>query len=275
MNIKIVKAERGSNQGSVGKLVRYLEKENRGKASTERTPFFSHQRDRVSGYEVQRHIDGNVRKLSRKDGKFYLVNISPSQKELQHIGNDPRKLMIYTRQVMQAYAENFGKGLEGKDLVYYAKIEQDRYYHGNDPAVKAGKAKQGEPKPGLQTHIHVIVSRKDQENRLKLSPLSRHRNTQTGPVKGGFDREAFVRAAEQIWDKEMKYERSPEEQFDTRLEQSQLRKRSIMAQAAQRAVVSVPRSGALASGIKKAAGYHQDWDRDLVKRKPKREPERE
>ena len=109
-----------------------------------------------------------------------MVEISPSEEELDHIGHDKEKLRTYTRDVMDEYAGNFGKGLKGDDLVYFAKIEDNRYYRGDDEAVQHGLAKQGDIKPGAQTHIHVLVSRKCKNNKLKLSPLSKALNRDQG-----------------------------------------------------------------------------------------------
>jgi hypothetical protein len=78
---------------------------------------------------------------------------------------------------MDIYAGNFNgkngasKNLSGGDLVYYAKLEEKRYYKGTDEAVKQGKAKQGDVMPGDNTHVHVIVSRTDKSKIIKLSPL--------------------------------------------------------------------------------------------------------
>ena len=213
MNIKIVASESGSNRGSSKRVVNYLEKENKGKANAEKTWFFSDSRDRVGVKEVIESLDANKKKLSKKDAKFYMVNISPSQKELAWIGNDPEKLRAYTRELMDQYAQNFGKGLRGEDLLYYAKIEQNRYYKGSDPEVQKGWVRQKAKKPGLQTHIHVIVSRKDKANRLKLSPLSHHRKTKKGPVRGGFERVVFFQKAEEGFDRLFGYQRQKEERF--------------------------------------------------------------
>ena len=46
--------------------------------------------------------------------------------------------------VMNRYAENFGKGLTNKDIMYYAKIHHTR-----------------DGKTGDQMHVHIIISRKD------------------------------------------------------------------------------------------------------------------
>ncbi|MEO1218480.1 MAG: DUF5712 family protein [Bacteroidota bacterium] len=290
MNIKISKAEKGSNTGSSAKLARYLDKENKGKDIKDRRNFFSHSRDRVGLQEAVRRLDANKKNLGHKDAKFFLINISPSQKELEHIGNDEKKLMAYTRSVMDAYAKNFNKGLKGKDLMYFAKIEQSRSYHGNDKDVLEGRAKQGDKKPGLQTHIHVIVSRKDVANKIKLSPLSKHRASKRGAVRGGFDREAFVERAEKIWDKEMKYERKPSESFAERLSQKKAlgrprsemhreineSKRPSLSQR-QRVKVDLEQKssqrniqgqqagvGKLGSALRKGANYQLTYDPDLI-----------
>ncbi|NJO00311.1 MAG: hypothetical protein HC880_00345 [Bacteroidia bacterium] len=197
-HLNITSSEKGDNKGSCRALVYYLEKENyqdekqrQLKPLAERELFFSHHQDQVLPHQVISHIDGNKKNLGKAQEKFSLVNISPSQEELQHIGNDRQKLKDYTRQVMDLYAANFGKGLKSQDLVWYAKLEENRSYKHTDRAVQLGEKQKGEPKEGLQTHVQVIVSRKCAENRLKLSPNSNHRSTQKGPVKGGFDRVNF------------------------------------------------------------------------------------
>lgn len=49
----------------------------------------------------------------------------------------------------------------------------------------------------LNIHCHLIVSRKDQANKKKLSPLTNHRNTNNGIIKGGFDRVTLFQQVEQ------------------------------------------------------------------------------
>src|SRR5690606_11080886 len=53
----------------------------------------------------------------------------------------------------------------------------------------------GMSKPGPQSHIHIIVSRKDVSNRYSLSPGSKYRATEVEmhgkSVKRGFDRDTF------------------------------------------------------------------------------------
>ena len=63
-------------------------------------------------------------------------------------------------------------------------------------------------------HCHLIVSRKDQAGKKKLSPLTNHKNTKNGVVKGGFDRVNLFQQAEQGFDKLFGYDRQLSESFD-------------------------------------------------------------
>lgn len=63
-------------------------------------------------------------------------------------------------------------------------------------------------------HCHLIVSRKDQTNKKKLSPLTNHKNTKNGIIKGGFDRVNLFRQVEQGFDRLFNYDRQQSESFD-------------------------------------------------------------
>lgn len=63
-------------------------------------------------------------------------------------------------------------------------------------------------------HCHLIVSRKDQSNKKKLSPLTNHKNTTKGTVKGGFDRKNLFQQAEQGFDRLFNYDRQLTESFE-------------------------------------------------------------
>ena len=142
----------GGGPGSCGGLVEYLEKEQLGQ-------WFSQNREQLAGHEVVTEMDPNKRNLGREDAKYYQVILAPSQAELAHIGSDPQKLQAFTRATMEQYAANFGKGIESKDLVWFAKIEHSRSFDHTNRAVQLGEQQKGVAKSGDQTHIHVIVSR--------------------------------------------------------------------------------------------------------------------
>ena len=63
-------------------------------------------------------------------------------------------------------------------------------------------------------HCHLIVSRKDQASKKKLSPLTNHKSTKTGTVKDAFYRVNLFQQAEQGFDKLFNYNRQLTESFD-------------------------------------------------------------
>lgn len=183
----------------------------------------SHNRNNVQPYEVRLGIDNNVAKLSKNDAKFFLINISPSEKELLYLkelyGKDGVKqhLKAYANLVMDAYARNFRRnGIDSnKDLVYYGKLEHNRYYTYKDLEVRKGKAAKGDIKPGEQMHVQIIVSRKDASDSIKLSPLnnSKGKNAAHSQKVGQFDRVAFKQLSEALFDRMFDYDREIKESF--------------------------------------------------------------
>ena len=105
----------------------------------------------------------------------------------------------YIREVfIPQYANNFNKELSASDIKFYGKIHFDRSRSDNE----------------LNMHCHLIMSRKDQVNKKKLSPLTNHKNTKNGAIKGGFDRVNLFQQAEQGFDKLFGYNRQQSESFD-------------------------------------------------------------
>ncbi len=79
----------------------------------------------------------------------------------------------YIREVLiPEYVNNFNKGLSETDIKCYGKIHFDH---------SRSDKKQNKD-------CHLIVSRKDQTNKKKLSPLTNHKDTKKGTVTGGFNR---------------------------------------------------------------------------------------
>lgn len=216
MYIKIQTSPLSSgNTGSCKSLVQYLEKENEQKLY-DKEFFFSQSKECVLSHEVIQQIDSNKQGLRKDEAKFYSIVIAPSEKELEHIGNSQEALKIYTRLVMEAYAENFNKGLKGENLLWFAKIEHERAYKGLDEIPE--DKKQGDLKEGLQTHIHVVVSRKTEDKKVKISPLAHQRGTEITTGKGqkvtaGFDRENFKQRCENIFDDNFSYNRPENEKL--------------------------------------------------------------
>lgn len=105
----------------------------------------------------------------------------------------------YIREVIiPEYAKKFNKGLSAGDIKFYGKIHFSRDRSNNE----------------LNMHCHLIVSRKNQSSKKKLSPLTNHKNTKKGTVKGGFDRKNLFQQAEQRFDKLFSHKRKLTESFD-------------------------------------------------------------
>lgn len=216
MFINITDSKTADNKGSAGGLVNYLEKENR-LDNAEHEYWFNQTDNRFAAYEVRQKIDSNVAKLGRNDAKFFLINISPSQKELNHLFAENNREQVkellkgYAVLVMDEYAHNFNRPniKDSNDLIWFAKLENHRYYSYDDKEVKQGLKKRGERKPGEQMHIQIIVSRKDASNTVKLSPMnnSRGRNVEHSKKMGEFDRVAFKQCGEHIFDQHFKFDR--------------------------------------------------------------------
>ena len=81
---------------------------------------------------------------------------------------------------------------------------------------------QGMPKAGNQSHIHIIVSRKDASNSVSLSPGSKYKASEVNfngkTVKRGFDRDRFFEKAEKTFDKTFGYQRNFVETYTARKE---------------------------------------------------------
>ena len=223
MYINITDSETADNKGGSSGLVHYLDKENRTEVTKQPEYWFNQERTNILSDEVRPAIDHNIAKLSKVDAKFFLINISPSQKEIAYLkaqyGEDGAKaqLKAYAATVMDEYARNFKRpGIEsGKDLLWFGKLENYRYYSHKDPEVKQGLKKRGERKDGEQVHLQIIVSRKDITNKIKLSPMNKSKgsNTEHSKKMGQFDRSAFKASGERVFDEKFGFERGLTETF--------------------------------------------------------------
>src|SRR5690606_30465852 len=163
MYINITDSETGNNKGSSGQLINYLEKENHitSEENKEKELWFNNLKNDIVPQEVRVKIDNNIAKLGRKDAKFFLINISPSEKEITELKEKfgeqgaEEQLKKYALRVMDAYARNFQRtGIESsKDLLWYGKLERNRYYRHTDDEVQQGIAQTGQIKSGEQMHV--------------------------------------------------------------------------------------------------------------------------
>lgn len=196
-----------NNAGSCQQLANYMEHEDLEQIEkgiyTE--GFFNLTNDNIYKSKVIKDIDTNIGQLLKTDAKFYAIHVSPSEKELRAMGNTEQEqaeaMKRYIREVfIPEYAKNFNKELSATEIKFYGKIHFDRSRLNNE----------------LNIHCHLIVSRKDQVNKKKLSPLTNHKNTKNGIIKGGFDRVNLFLQLEQGFDKLFNYNRQPKESFTYR-----------------------------------------------------------
>ena len=207
MNIDFPPPSNGiyNNAGSCRQLANYMEHEDmeRMQKGIYTEGFFNLTDENLYKAQVIKDIDGNIGQLLKTDAKFYAIHVSPSEKELKMMGNTEQEqaeaMKRYIREVfIPEYAKNFNKGLSAKDIKFYGKIHFNRDRSENK----------------LNMHCHLIVSRKDQSNKIKLSPLTNHRNTKKGAIKGGFDRVTLFENAEKGFDKLFGYNRQLSETFE-------------------------------------------------------------
>ena len=194
-----------NNASSSRQLANYLEHEDleRMEKGIYTEGFFNLTDDNIYKSKVIKDMDTNIGQLLKTDAKFYAIHVSPSEKELLAMGNSEQEqaqaMKRYIREVfIPEYAKNFNKELSASDIKFYGKIHFDR---------SRSKNKQN-------MHCHLIVSRKDQANKKKLSPLTNHKDTKNGVIKGGFDRVNLFQQAEQGFDKLFDYNRQQSESFN-------------------------------------------------------------
>ena len=207
MHIDFAPPSKGTynNAGSSRQLANYCEHEDleRMEKGIYTDGFFNLTDDNIYKSKVIKDIDSNIGQLLKTDAKFFAIHVSPSESELRAMGNTEQEkaeaMKRYIREVfIPEYAKNFNKGLSEADIKFYGKIHFDRSRSDNE----------------LNMHCHLIVSRKDQSNKKKLSPLTNHKNTKKGTVTGGFDRVNLFQQAEQGFDKLFGYDRQLSESFE-------------------------------------------------------------
>lgn len=144
---------------SSAKQVEYLTKEDY-ELSEENQYFFNNDTNDINLEDAIKMIDDNKGSHANTQSKFYMMNISPSQKELDHVSKltdeflnersfntdvdrDVAKdlamrgyIKEYVNQSMAVYAGNFDKDISINDLVYVAKIEKNRTFKSSDKDVK-------------------------------------------------------------------------------------------------------------------------------------------
>ncbi len=228
-----MKSDIADNKGSCEKYAHYLTKYN--------THFFSASRADISLEEATQMIDKHIGSgVGKNDDKWFAPSYNLSEEEAQFLAfslfgkhytdyeelNEKErkiwneKLIEIARAMQDVMAQNFNRqemGIEsGHDLMYVGVVENQRTYKGTDEEVKKGLAKSGQRKKGFNTHIHIIQSRRaNNERKSKISPMANERRVRENNLgkKVGFDRGAFKTACDEKFDKITGYERKIEETF--------------------------------------------------------------
>ncbi len=246
MPVSIVHSTSSDNKGSCSKYGYYLNKENQeltkqGQGHRQQF-FFNQERNMITTVQAISMVDTNNKNkgLAKKQDKYFTLSLNFSQSEQEHLASTFAKrpienveelnvkeyehynevIKLFTRQAMRNYAANFKKDIDETQIVWFAKIEHKRRYKGTDKEVMTGRAKSGEPKNGMQTHVHITVSRMHKDYRINLSPLANARSSENlvlngRKVKGGFDRSNWKQLNENSFDKMFEYKRGLEEKFET------------------------------------------------------------
>lgn len=261
INPKVHGAAAYANKGSSLQMLNYLVQESK-KDGKDLSIFFNQDSDGLRPEHVMAAVDNNVKGLASNDAKFYSLIVSPSAGELEHIKNDQQLLKDYTRQVMELYAHNFnlkdGRSLTSADLIWGATIHQDRCYRGTDKEVLAGEARAGEKRPGLQTHVHIIVSARDREQKITLNPNGR---------KTRFDLIEWQRKSGQQFEKQFNY--TAQEKEKVRARQRDTSRDSARAQRIGERVQElnriVPQSQRLDAERVKEIAVNRDYDKTFYR----------
>ena len=208
MNVKIQSKgiAGGQNTGSCGGYADYLEHENREKVESGMRdftiPFFNPDAEPVSKSELVKSIDSNTTQLHRDDAKFYSVILSFSDEEVKAMGDNREDILAGVHKVVEGAMDLYAGNFKCDDIRSHADL---KYYY------TIHEYRQGFT-PGL--HVHVIVSRKDATGIRKISPMTNHRGGSSGVIKRGFDRDAFYRSCEQMFDNSFGYDRKTEKSYD-------------------------------------------------------------
>ena len=125
----------------------------------------------------------------------------PYSKQIAHLKNELRKV---ERGEISGSTRRIEKDIQ--------KLVRDAPYKIREKVIEPGMKKEG-----LQSHIHIIVSRKDASNTYSLSPGSKYKASEVEMhgkrVKRGFERDRFFQNSEKAFDKMFQYNRNYVESY--------------------------------------------------------------
>lgn len=125
----------------------------------------------------------------------------PYSKQIAHLKNELRKV---ERGEISGSSRQIEKEIQ--KLVRHAPYK-----------IRGKVIEPGMKKEGLQSHVHIIVSRKDASNTYSLSPGSKYKASEVEMhgkmVKRGFERDRFFQNSEKAFDKMFQYNRNYVESY--------------------------------------------------------------
>ncbi len=176
-------------------------------------------REVMKDYVASFNREINGKPITMHDIKYY-AKIEHQRKfkgtDIQVKENQPYATKIL--QLKQDVRKIESGNLEGNISKLKQKINQ---LEKEAPHQQNGKLiVQGMEKEGNQSHIHIIVSRKDASNSVSLSPGSKYKASEVvmngKKVKRGFDRDRFFEKAEKTFDKQFGYKRNYAETYQAK-----------------------------------------------------------
>ena len=176
-------------------------------------------RELMKDYVASFNREINGRPINIDDIKYYAkIEHQRTFKgtDIQIKENQPyaTRILQFKNEIRQIESGSVAGNIKSKEREI-AKLEREA------PNQQDGKRiVQGMPKAGNQSHIHIIVSRKDASNSVSLSPGSKHKASEVEMhgknVKRGFDRDKFFESAEKRFDKTFGYQRNFAETYKAR-----------------------------------------------------------
>ncbi|SFG03652.1 hypothetical protein SAMN04488033_12229 [Salegentibacter agarivorans] len=173
-------------------------------------------RDAMKEYAGSFNREINGKPINVDDIKYY----AKIEYERSYKSNDVaiRENKAYSKQI--AHLKNELRKVErGEISGNPRKLESEIQKLARDAPYKIrGKViEPGMKKEGLQSHIHIIVSRKDASNTYSLSPGSKYKASEVEMhgkmVKRGFERDRFFQNSEKAFDKMFQYNRNYVESY--------------------------------------------------------------
>ncbi|MCR8667470.1 DUF5712 family protein [Aestuariibaculum sp. M13] len=176
-------------------------------------------REVMKAYAQSFHREIEGRKVNVNDLKYYAkIEYSRTYKGTDKAVRENQQYIAKVAK-LQNDARKIDRGeLKGNLKAIEKEIEKTKT---EAPHKQNGKMIEvGMPKTGSQSHVHIIMSRKDQSNKYSISPGSKYKAstvTLNGKeVKRGFDRDSFYQKAEKQFDKQFNYKRHYVEQYQAR-----------------------------------------------------------